>query len=117
MLNDPPTPANDQTVTVGFDTTTKTFSFSNDSVTMDRPGRIILVRDDPSDRSWALSNVVFDGNAGPLSVESRSGNQIVIDDYFTQQQLGTYSYEVVVTYGTNGTSTSPDPKIVNENPS
>lgn len=109
-----PDDSNNKQVVVGFDTTTHAFTFSQDPVTFDRPGKIILVKDQPSNQGWNLSSVLFDGDGSQFPVKSRSGQQIVIDDDYTQ--LGTFSYRVVVTDSNNVSYTSQDPKIVNENP-
>lgn len=103
-----------QTVNVGFDPATQAFTFSQETVTFTGPGKLILLKDQPSDRSWSFSNVIFDGDGSQFPIESQSGNQIIIDDDYTA--LGTYSYRVVVTDGNNNSYTSQDPHIVNTNP-
>lgn len=110
-----PDSSNDKQVTVAFDPTTGMFTFSPSTpVVFERAGRLIIQKDQPSNQSWDLSGVIFDDNNGnQFPIESRSGQQIIIDDDFTQ--IGTFSYEVQVT-ANNTTYTSPDPKIVNQNP-
>ena len=110
-----PDTSNDKQVTVDFDTSTQTFTFTpSGPVVFEKAGRLIIQKKPGSSQNWTLSNVVFDNYTGTqFPIESKSGQQIIVDDDYTT--MGTFSYEVEVT-ANNTTYTSPDPKIVNESP-
>lgn len=103
-----------KSITVGFDTSSKTFNFSEQSVQMTKPGRVVLIKDNPGDQSWTFVSATVDTDPGQFSLEIATPVVLVIDDQHTAN--GSYSYTVTV-QDADGQHTSPDPIIRNEDPS
>lgn len=103
-----------KSIYVSFDTTTQSFAFSDDNVRMKHPGNIVLIKEPQTDSSWQFDSATVDTDPGQFGIEASAPNVMIISDACTTP--GTYSYTVTVRDQNNQTYTSPDPKIVNENP-
>ena len=106
----------DQTMNVSF-TAPDTWTFDPPQPTMTGSGKVKLKQAD-SNQSWTFDSVAFDNDTSPPQFNPEapadSGKKLDIDDACTVP--GTYSFTITVTAADGTRYTSPDPKIVNENP-
>lgn len=104
----------DRTVVVKYDASTDAWSFTPDSVTMDAPGNIILVRDSSS-ATWTFVTVAIKFCDDQFAVTvPRTGERCIIRD--ERRYKGTYKYLVVARDASGRTLISPDPEVVNSGP-
>jgi hypothetical protein len=98
-------------------TAPNTWSFDPPQPTMTGSGKVKLKQAD-NDQDWTFERVIFDNDTTPPQFSPEppadNGTKLDIDDACTVD--GTYSFQIVITAADGTQYTSPDPKIVNENP-
>ena len=105
----------DQTMSVSF-TAPDTWSFDPPMPTMTGSGKVKLKQAD-TNQNWTFDSVAFDNDSSHQFTPeppSDNGKKLDIDDAHTAD--GTYSFTITVTTADGTKYTSPDPKIVNEDP-
>lgn len=106
----------DQTMDVSF-TAPSTWTFDPPAPTMTGSGKVKL-KQHANNQSWTFKGASFDNDTNPPqftpAAPADNGTKLDIQDACTVN--GTYSFRVTVIAADGTEYTSPDPQIVNENP-
>jgi hypothetical protein len=106
----------DKRVVVSFDEKAVTqFTFKPDSVTMKKPGKVKLERDDPKATWTFASGSVKEDTLSQFSTSvSNGGDRLTFKNECKDDKKTPYSYTITIKTASGSLIPSPDPEIVND---